>query len=216
MKRQCVFLAAATGLTLCPFGSALAQSKSAISLSGEARVRYETLDGQFRANGQGGDQLLLFRTLILGEVAAGAVTLGVELQDSRTYLGDEGTPLTSSVANPLDFLQVYGRFDTLPGALGDGSESELTLGRQTVSIGSKRQIERVDFANVIKSYTGVNFLSTNERGDEFHAIYVVPTERFPKDRAGLDDNDLSGDEEQWGRHIWGLHYRRADITPSWA
>ncbi len=200
----------------------------AFSLSGEARVRYEALDGQFRANsqaeGQGeghekgarGDQLLLFRTLILGEMDAGAVTFGVELQDSRTYWGDEGTPLTSSVANPLDFLQVYGRLDDLPGMLGDGSTSQLTLGRQTASIGSKRQIERVDFANVIKSYTGANFLSTNERGDELHAIYVVPTERFPKDRAGLDDNDLSGDEEQWGRHIWGLHYRRADMAPGWA
>ncbi|MEO0815705.1 MAG: alginate export family protein [Pseudomonadota bacterium] len=186
------------------------------TLKGETRARYETLDGQFRAGRDGSDQLLLFRTLLLAEVDTGPVAFGIELQDSRTYLGDTGTPLSSSISNPLDILQLYARFDELPGLMGEGSTSHLTVGRQTVSIGSKRQIERVDFANVIKSYTGANFLSTNARGDELHAIYVVPTARFPNQRPGIDDNDLSGDEEQWERRIWGVHYRRADILPSLA
>lgn len=187
-----------------------------LTLKGETRVRYEALDGQFRAGREGSDQLLLFRTLLLAEADTGPVAFGFELQDSRTYLGDAGTPLSNSITNPLDLLQLYARIEDLPGLLGEGSTSQLTLGRQTVSIGSKRQIERVDFANVIKSYTGANFLSTNARGDEFHAIYVVPTERFPNRRPGLDDNDLSGDEEQWERRIWGVHYRRADILPGLA
>ena len=135
------------------------------------------------------------------------------MQDSRTYLGDEGTPLSSSIANPLDFLQLYVRFDDLPGAFGGASTSKLKLGRQTVSIGSKRQIERVDFANVIKSYTGAHFVSKAKRGDELHLLYVVPTARFPNTRPAIDDNELSGDEEQWGRRIWAVHYRRADILP---
>lgn len=185
-----------------------------LTLKGEARVRYESLEGQFRANRQGSDQLLLFRSLLLAEADLGNVSLGVELQDSRTYLGDEGTPLGSSIANPMDFLQAYARFDDIPSALGSGSKGSLKLGRQTVSIGSKRQIERVDFANVIKSYTGLNYQSTNSRGDEFHVIYVVPTARFPNARPALDDNELSGDEEQWNRRIFGLHYRRADILPA--
>ena len=184
-----------------------------LTLSGETRVRYESLEGQFRANREGGDQLLLFRSLLLAEADAGPVSFGVEFQDSRTYLADDGTPLGSSIANPFDILQLYGQFDALPGLLGEGSSSTLKVGRQTVSIGSKRQIERVDFANVIKSYTGLNFRSTNARGDELHAIYVVPTARFPNTRPALDDNELSGDEEQWERRIFGLHYRRADILP---
>ncbi|MEO0466279.1 MAG: alginate export family protein [Pseudomonadota bacterium] len=185
-----------------------------LTLEGETRVRYETLGGQFRAGREGGDQLLLFRSLLLAEADTGPVAFGIELQDSRTYLGDDGTPLGSSIANPLDVLQAYARFDALPGLLGDRSNSQLTLGRQTVSIGSKRQIERVDFANVIKSYTGANFATTNARGDELHAIYVVPTARFPNTRPELDDNELSGDEEQWERRIFGVHYRRADILPN--
>ena len=192
------------------------QAPDWLTVKGESRVRYESLEGQFRAGRTGGDQLLLFRSLFQMEADAGPVSFGFELQDSRTYLGDEGTPLSASIANPLDFLQLYARFDDLPGVLGEGSNSELKLGRQTVSIGSKRQIERVDYANVIKSYTGAHFISQNERGDELHALLVSPTARFPNSRPSLDDNELSGDEEQWGRQIWGLHYRRTDILPEFA
>ena len=187
-----------------------------LSLQGETRVRYETLQNQFRANRDGSDQLLLFRSLFQVEADLGDVNLGFELQDGRTYLGDDGTPLSSSIANPLDFLQIYAEFENLPGILGDQSSTFVTLGRQTVSIGSKRQIERVDFANVIKSYTGLHAVSTHDRGDELHLMYVVPTARFPNTRPDLDDNVLSGDEEQWGRHIWAVHYRRADILPDLA
>ncbi|CAN0599137.1 unnamed protein product, partial [Laminaria digitata] len=108
-----------------------------LTLKGETRVRYETLQGQFRADGEGGDQLLLFRSLLLAEADTGPISFGVEIQDSRTYLADAGTPLSSSIANPLDLLQFYARIDELPGVFGEGSSSKLTLGRQTVSIGSK-------------------------------------------------------------------------------
>jgi hypothetical protein len=184
-----------------------------LRVKGEARVRYESLGGQFRANRTGSDQLLLMRTLLGVEADTGPVTFGVELQDSRSYLGDTGTPLSTSLVNPLDFLQAYVRFDALPGLLGDGSTTEVTLGRKTMSVGSQRQIERVEFANVIFSYTGAHLINRSPRGDELHVFHVSPTGRFPSTRPGLDDNDLSGDEEAWGRRIWAVHYRRADIVP---
>ncbi len=204
-------IAPEAGLAQQPARSSVTESsRNWLSVAAEARVRYESLDGQFRAGESGSDQLLLLRSLLLVEADLGAVALGFELQDSRTYLGDEGTPLTNSIADPLDFLQVYARFEGRKGPLGRDSTSSLILGRQTVSIGSKRQIERVDFANVIKSYTGAHFVSTSGRGDELHAIYVVPTARFPNTRPALDDNELSADKEQWGRHIWGVHLRKAN------
>jgi hypothetical protein len=184
-----------------------------LTLEGETRARYETLDGQFRAGGHGSDQLLLFRTLLLAEADTGTVTFGAEVQDSRTYLGDAGTPLSTSFVNPLDVLQTYARFDDLPGLLGENSTTNLKLGRQTVSIGSRRQIERVEFANVIFSYTGAHLISQAENGDELHLLSVVPTARFPSARSALAENRMSGDEEQWGRHIWGVHYRRSEILP---
>lgn len=186
------------------------------SISGETRVRYEALDGQFRRNGTGDDQLLLFRTLVHAKWDTGPVTLGFELQDSRTYLGDDGTPLSSSITNPLDFLQAYVQFDDLKADLASNWTGRLKLGRQTLSIGSKRHIERVEFANVIKSYTGAYLEATHSDRSEFHAFFAVPTAISPSTREDLSDNVLSGDEEQWGRHIWGLHYRRADALKSLA
>lgn len=180
-----------------------------LSVSGQFRARYETLDGQFRAGGSGGDQALALQTLLAVEADAGPVRFGIELQDSRAYLDDAGTPLTTSIVNPADILQLYAKLG-FDGAFGQ-TEASLKLGRQTVSIGSRRVIERVEFANVIFAYTGAYWSSRNARGDEWHALYVSPVGRLPGDRASIGRNDVSGDEEQWGRRFWGLQYRRANV-----
>ncbi len=190
-----------------------------LTLRGEARMRYETLDGQFRAGGAGGDQALAFRTLLLAEVDAGLFSVGAELQDARVYLDDAGAPLSTSIVNPLDVLQAYVRID-LDRAFGERS-AQLTLGRQTLDIGSRRVLERVEMANVIFSYTGAYWRSQSARGDELHLLYVVPVGRLPNDRASLGEDELSGDEEEWGRRFWGAHYRRADafgaaLPETWA
>ncbi|WP_049763165.1 hypothetical protein [Hirschia baltica] len=75
-----------------------------ISVSGETRMRYEALNGQFRAGGTGSDQMSLFRTLIHAKLDTGPVTFSIELQDSRTYLDDKDSPNSSSITNPLDIL----------------------------------------------------------------------------------------------------------------
>lgn len=182
-----------------------------LSVSGELRGRYESLDGQFRAAKTGSDQLLLFRSLVHGKYQLNDTEIGLELQDSRTYLSDTETPLSSSFTNSLDVLQAYIAFNNRPGLLGVGSKQKLTLGRQTITIGSKRQIQRVSFANVVKSYTGIYSKSVSANKDELHAFYVVPLERLPALKEQLKDNQIELDKEQWHRRIWGLHYRRADV-----
>jgi hypothetical protein len=182
-----------------------------LSVSGESRVRVEALDRQFRAEVNGGDQLLLFRTLLHAEVKHDPLKLGIELQDSRTYFGDSGTPLSNGISNPLDILQLYGEVK-FGGHPATGSSSTLRLGRQTISIGSKRQIERISFANVIKSYTGIYYSSTTRNGHELHAFAVVPVGRFPKDKESLLDNETQADEEEGNRLLWGIHYRHANYV----
>ena len=187
-------------------------------LRGEARVRYETLDGQFRARGSGGDQALALRTLLLAEanlkgLKLPQITLGVELQDSRFELDDAGTPLSTSSVNAFDVLQAYVRFD-LNGALNQ-KEVALTLGRQTLDIGSRRVLERVEMANVIFSYTGAYWRSVSKRGDEWHLVYVSPVGRFPTDFPSLADNEIVADKEEWGRVFWGAHYRRPKAIEAW-
>lgn len=185
------------------------QAPDWLKIEGVIRGRYETLDGQFRSGGKGGDQVLGFRNLVLVEADTGPIAAGFELQDARAYLDDSGTPLTTSIVDPLDVLQAYVRFD-LDGALGSKSAS-LKLGRQTLDIGSRRVLERVDMANVIFAYTGAYWRSTNERGDELHLVAVSPVGRLPNERVSLGENEQSGDEEEWGRRFFGAHYRRADV-----
>jgi hypothetical protein len=190
---------------------------SNVRLSGESRLRYSSVDGQFRAGGSGGDQLSEIRTLLLGEFDQGPLTFGVELQDSRSYFGDDGTPYAGSIVNPLDVLQAYVRVK-LPAAEGKAS---VQVGRFSLEIGSERVVERTDFGNALQNFTGVYFRGDAKSGDELHAIYVVPLTVNPRDRASLQDNDLSGDEEEWKRRFWGLHYRKAnffgpDVKGVWA
>jgi hypothetical protein len=182
--------------------AAQAAPEPRLTLTGEVRARYETLEGQFRAGGSGGDQILLFRTLVHGAARLGPVTAGLELQDSRAYLADSGTPLSTSLVNAFDVLQAYVRTPA-PTPWRTGS---LTLGRQTVSIGSKRQIERVNYANVIFSYTGAHY-QAGAPDRALHVLAVVPVERLPASRSGLDDNAIVADREQWNRLIWAAHYR---------
>jgi hypothetical protein len=194
-----------------------------IKLQGEARVRYETLDGQFRASGSGSDQALAFRTLVLGEVnlkplGLSQMTMGSEIQDSRLELDDAGTPLSTSNVNAFDVLQAYVRFD-MDGFLGQ-KDASLTLGRQTLDIGSRRVLERVEMANVIFAYTGAYWHSVSVSGDEWHVVYVSPVGRLPTAFSKLADNEVVSDKEEWGRVFWGLHYRHpkafeALISDTW-
>lgn len=182
-----------------------------LTTRGETRIRYETLDGQFRAGGSGGDQVLAVRTLFLAEANLYGfnlpdVTLGVEVQDSRYELDDSGTPLSNNSVNAFDALQAYVRFD-VDGLLGQKDVS-LTLGRQTLDIGSRRVLERVEMSNVIYSYTGAYLRSVSEQGSELHLLYVSPVGRLPTNVAELADNDLVADKEEWGRTFWGVHYRQ--------
>ncbi len=54
-----------------------------LSLSGQHRVRYETLDEQFRAGGNGNDQILVFRTNLLAKITWKQWEFAFEVLDSR-------------------------------------------------------------------------------------------------------------------------------------
>jgi len=184
----------------------------AVTASGESRVRYETLGGQFRAGREGGDQLLALRTLLRAEADLGAVRVGAELQDSRAYLDDSGTPLSTSFVNALEPLQLYAVWESPLGARG-----ELTLGRMTLDIGSRRFVERNSFRNTINAYSGAYWRADWADGSELHAFATVPVGKQPDDRDALADNEAAVDREQWGRLFWGAHYRKADaFAGAWA
>jgi hypothetical protein len=201
-----------TALALAPSLAAAAEPAPRalpewLTLTGEFRARYETLGEQFRAGGTGGDQILSLRSLVFAEAKLGRGALGLELQDTRSYLTDAGTPLGPTFTNPIDVLQAYVRVPAgkLPGA----RDSALTLGRFTLNYGSRRTVERTDYANGIIGFQGAYWRTTWPAGHELHAFYSSPVQRLPTDIALLRDNVPSGDESEWGKRFWGAHYRRA-------
>ena len=213
MRVAFVIVLAVSWIALLPATAEERGSGAYVKFTGETRARYESLDGRFRAGRDGSDQALFFRTLLGIEVGNEHVAIGAEMQDSRSYLDDDGTPLSASFVNPADILQLYVKARAR-GLLGAGSRSETTIGRQTVSIGSKRQIERVSYANVIRAYTGLHSVSTNDRGDALHLLYVVPVSREAGTREEIAENAFEPDREQFGRRIWAVHYRRPDAFPA--
>ncbi len=191
-----------------------------LQIRGEIRGRYETLDGQFRSGGKGGDQGYFMRSLLHLEAVSPRWIVGVELQDSRSYLTDQGSPLSTSMINTLDFLQAYLQLP-IEGFWGSDYNGYLKLGRQTMSVGSQRQIERVDFANVIFNYTGAYLNLENSEGDECHAFLLCPVERRPEKFNDLLENHHEFDREEFNRLLWALHFRKSNafagfLTKVWA
>ena len=181
-------------------------------ISGEARARYEMLDGQFRAQLPANDQGLFFRSLLHLRAVGEHWTAGLEVQDSRSYLTDSGSPISSSYVNAVDVLQAYLQLP-VDGVFGDKWTGKLKLGRQTLSIGSKRQIERVSYANVIKNYTGAYLALQSERRDEVHAFIAAPVQRRPADKESLLDNRQQFDRESFNRTLAAVHVRRPGVLP---
>lgn len=206
MARFWMAAAFAGALQVSPAG---ATDGAAWRLSGESRARLEFLGNQFRAGLGGGDQALALRTLVAFERASGPLTLGVEFQDSRHYLDDDGSFLSTSQVAAADVLQGYVRFQ----ADAEGAGGTFTLGRQTIDIGSRRQLERVEFANVILNYTGLHGQWRAGR-DGWHLVFVSPVAKRPNDFESLRRNALAADREQWNRRIGALHWIRRDAWPA--
>lgn len=220
--RQCLgaLLGAAT-LMVSPSGGAappyrlddLIDSSPAFSLSGTHRTRYETLDGQFRNGGSGGDQMLALRTLVLAKLDFESVAFAAELEDSRGFLTDSATPAGVTVRNPtginpLELLQanVTFRSDDLFGA---GWSSRFTGGRMTMDVGSRRFVARNRFRNTINAFTGVDWQLENAQA-ELRLFYTFPVLRRvdPSDAV----NDPQMDKESKDRRFWGVYFRPKSIS----
>ena len=178
-----------------------------LSLSGEHRIRYENLDNQFRADRDGGDQALLLRTLLAAELDFGRFRVGAELQDSRAQLADTGTPLTTSVVNPLTLLQAYLDVD-LNDALAPGAGT-LRAGRITMDAGSRRLIARNRYRNTINAFTGVDWRRTGADNSELRGFFTLPVQR--RVAGNILDNKPEFDKESGRVRFWGIYYAPGEL-----
>ncbi len=189
-----------------------------LQISGEHRTRYETIDEQFRlkTNGEiakGGDQALVFRTLIHAKVDLGYFRIGAEMEDSRIELADSGTAssndrLTVGIANSFELLQAYIEIP-INDLFVAGSTSLLRGGRMTMDIGSRRLVARDGYGNTILAFTGLDWQwKANEK--EFRAFYTLPIQGL--NSGNIADNHQKFDREHLEVRFWGLYYRQPLLT----
>jgi len=197
------------GLLLMVMGGCLmatvahAELESRIDISGSFRARYESLDGQFRAGGSGGDQVLNLRTLVKVDVDLGNWGLVAEGMDSRQELGDEASSLGTGIVDALDLLQLKADWA--------GEDWALSLGRMTLDMGSRRLLARNKFRNTVSSFTGLDWSMTRGDGSVWRAFATVPVNRLPGDKASLLDNDIQLDEELWDTLFAGIYWGKQQL-----
>lgn len=180
------------------------------TLSGSHRVRYQTLDGQFRPGLTGSDQAFVMRTLLRAELDFDSIAFVGEFEDSRGWLMDDGSAISSSVVNAAELLQGYAalRFDDF---LADGSKTEIQAGRWTRDVGSGRLMGRHNFRNTIDSYTGINFDWKDKDGRELFLFYALPVTKLPSDIPSLLENEIEFDDQDFDLQFWGGWYSETKL-----
>lgn len=191
-------------------GKVQARKTEWLEASLASRMRYETLDGQFRAGGNGGDQLLSLRTLLKVDADLEPLLVTFEVEDSRQYLADAGTPLSTGFVNALELLQAKVTWE-VSDLFVEGSRSRLSAGRMTMDLGSRRLVARNRFRNTINAFTGIDWQWQIDRRQTLWVFYALPVARLPSDRPALLDNNARFDREDFGIAFSGIYYEAKDL-----
>jgi hypothetical protein len=176
-----------------------------LSLTGTHRLRFESLDSQFRRLEPGSDQMLVIRTTALLEIHADHFTVAGELMDSRAYLHDDDNLITTGIVNAVEPLQVYLQRRDADLILA-GSKSNLRVGRITIDVGSRRFVARNRYRNTINSFTGIDWFWQDSNNQKLQVFFGLPVNRKPFTRDKLFDNHVELDEEDSEVKFWGLYY----------
>jgi hypothetical protein len=187
-----------------------------LDLSASIRLRHETIDGQPRPGFNASDDLVSLRTILGAQYRTGQVRFAAELYDSRAWLADRGTPVSTSDVNAAELVQAYVAAD-VPNAFGSGTSLALQGGRFMLNIGSRRLVAADDYRNTTNGYTGVRADVTAKGGFKGTFIYVLPQARLPDDLPSILDNRVQIDRESFDQVLWGGTVSRAKtIGPAMA
>jgi hypothetical protein len=177
---------------------------SPFTLSGSARIRYESINPLFRAGSSGSDQMLSTRVRIKGEYDAGRFVLGGEFLDARAWLTDSGSVIANGSVNAAELLQAYVRVPFEGG--------EFQAGRFVMNVGSGRLATEQGFRNTPNNFEGVRGRFTPAENWSVEAFFTAPVRIAPGDRNALENNTAQLDEAEWGTHFWGVHATRTGFA----
>ena len=161
-----------------------------------ARLRYETIAGQARAGFNERDDLLNLRTVATAEYRNGPVRAVAELWDSRAYLADRGTPLTTGEVDAVELVQAFVEVKPRAGVT-------VQAGRFLLNLGSRRLVAADDYRNTTSGSTGVRVDVATRDGVRATAIYTLPQLRRPDDLDALLANRVQVDRESFALVLWG-------------
>lgn len=176
-----------------------------LSISGQHRTRFETVDEQFRSGRNGDDQILVFRTNVLTELMFQNWKFGLEILDARQAHAKDDTPISTSVVNPTDVLQGFVQWQAQH-LISENSVSNFKVGRFTIDVGSRRLVARNLFRNTINAFTGFDWQWTGADGKQIRTFYTLPVNRLPRERERLIDNRSESDDQDFEVKFWGLYY----------
>lgn len=206
MKRFLV--AGLSGLMLTASVPAIAvasdEGVSPFTLSGSARIRYESISQLFRAGANGSDQMLSSRVRIKGEYDAGRVVFGGEFLDARAWLTDTGSVIPNGSVNAAELLQAYVRVPVEGG--------EFQAGRFVMNVGSGRLATEQGFRNTPNNFEGVRGRFSPAQNWTLEAFFTAPVRIRPNDRNALENNTAQIDQAEWGTHFWGVHAARTGLA----
>jgi hypothetical protein len=146
--------------------------------------------------------LFSLRTIVFGEYDTGAIRVGGELYDSRAYLSEARSGVSTNEVNAFEVVQAYVAAN-FKDALGANTLAAVQAGRFTMNLGSRRFVAADDYRNTTNGYTGVRIDLKRNGGANGTVFYTLPQRRLPDDLPSILDNDIEMDEEGSSLALWG-------------
>jgi alginate export protein len=174
----------------------------ALKLSGSFRARYEHLDGQARPGFDSTDEAISLRTTLFAEYTLQQFRFGAEMYDSRVYIADRASAVTSNEVNALELPQLYVAGD-FGNVLDQDVDATVHLGRLMINLSSRRLVAADDYRNTTSGYTGARIDLKRKAGGNATLLYTLPQRRLPDDLSSILDNDVELDRESSDLVLWG-------------
>ncbi len=173
-----------------------------LKISGSIRPRYESLHNQFNAGRTGDDEFLGVQSLLKVEAGRDFI-VGGEILDARRIIGDAAGSSAGEI-DALEPLQLYAAWRPAD-FLMDGARTDLTLGRFTMDLGSRRLAARSGMRNVLAAFDGVRGVWTSPTGVKLTGFLTAPVNRTPSDVPSALDNDIEFNEQADTTRFSGWH-----------
>lgn len=170
-----------------------------LTLSASARLRIESIGGQFRPPpAPATDTMISLRTELAASFATGPVRFNAEMWDARAWGQDARSSANTGEVNALELVQANIAFRL-------GSKGSLLVGRYTLDLGNRRMVARQRFRNTTNAFTGALLSLDGDSGRKLDIMLSLPHQRLPDDVPGIRGDRVEWDRESFDVVFVGAH-----------